>query len=107
MTFRFEYDFFGHRLLYRLVDLLNERENKLDEIVDSKIVLRDRFNLDDMNFIGAILENFYSSFNFTITLRDIFKLNFSYQDLMIAIIYGFDVRIVYFMRGIQILVPER
>lgn len=89
-TVKFEYDFFGHRLLYRLIQILNARERKLDEVIDSKINTKFKFSLTDNITINALLNNLYSSLNLSSIQKKLRKYKVTYQELIIAVLYGYE-----------------
>jgi hypothetical protein len=92
-------DFFAHKLLKRLIEILNLREQKLDEIIDSQSGAKDKFSLNDKVTINALLNNLYSFLQLSSLQKKLRKFQVTHQELIIAILYGFDVRIGYFKPG--------
>jgi len=75
--------------LFKLVKILNKREKLLDYVVDRVRYEGYKFSLYKLEFVDALLDQFYDGLHLSDELRMHRKLHVSLAELIAAVIYGF------------------
>jgi len=76
----------GNKILHLLMKILNDRERKLDRIIDNIRNPATKFHLTSLEFQDAILERYYDIMRLTPQQRDIRKLKITCSDLIFSVI---------------------
>lgn len=79
---------YGNWLLNFLLRILNQRERRLDYIIDGVKSQDNKFSVTSLEFLDAILERFYDTMRLTRVQRNVRKFNVTVKDLILSVIFA-------------------
>jgi len=90
-------NFMVNKTIRQLAFMLNQRENKLDLLIDNVANIDSKFKLSDLAFWDAILENYYNAGLHLNRLQcNIRKLKVTSTDLILSLIYALKSQKIFF-----------